>query len=67
MKMGNCQTLFAVVSGLNHGASQRMKLVWGSLHQKYLDRFATLDLLSSPLGGYKNYRDFLASKVMLSF
>ncbi len=63
LKLGNFQTLFAVVSGLNHGASQRMKQIWASLSQKYHDRFSALDALSSPLSGYKNYREALASKV----
>lgn len=45
LKLHDYQTLMAVVAGLNHGAVQRLKVLWSTIKPKTMDSFNTLDAL----------------------
>ncbi len=45
LKLHDYQTLMAVVAGLNHGAVQRLKVLWSTVKQKSMEDFITLESL----------------------
>lgn len=58
----NFNSMFAIVSGLGHGAVSRLRLSWEKLPSKYQRLFSDLQELMDPSRNMSKYRQLVASE-----
>jgi Rap guanine nucleotide exchange factor 2 len=54
--------MFAILSGLGHGAVARLKSSWERVPQKYMNLFNDMQALMDPSRNMAKYRNLLASE-----
>lgn len=59
----NFNSMFAIVSGLGHGAVSRLRLSWEKLPSKYQRLFSDLQDLMDPSRNMSKYRQLISSEV----
>ncbi|KAK6645111.1 hypothetical protein RUM43_001387 [Polyplax serrata] len=59
----NFNSMFAIVSGLGHGAVSRLRLSWEKLPSKYQRLFGDLQDLMDPSRNMSKYRQLISSEV----
>lgn len=68
MRTGQCKecknfnSMFAIVSGLGHGAVSRLRASWEKLSSKYQRLFSDLQELMDPSRNMSKYRQLVASE-----
>lgn len=58
----NFNSMFAIVSGLGHGAVSRLRASWEKLPSKYQRLFSDLQELMDPSRNMSKYRQLVASE-----
>lgn len=61
-KYHNFSTLYAILSGLNHGAVFRMKKSWEIVSHRSVSTLRELEQVMDPTHNFDNYRKFLKTK-----
>jgi len=58
----NFNSMFAVISGLNHHAIARMKQTWERVPEKYTKLLADLNMIMDPSRNFSRYRNLIKSE-----
>lgn len=62
----NFNSMFAIISGLGHGAVSRLRMSWEKLPTKYLKLFSDLQTLMDPSRNMSKYRQLLTTEQVRS-
>jgi len=60
----NYNSMFAIVSGLNHTAVSRLKLTWERVPEKYSKLLSDLNLIMDPSRNFSRYRNMIKSEAV---
>ncbi|KAH8335813.1 hypothetical protein KR074_007204, partial [Drosophila pseudoananassae] len=60
----NFNSMFAIISGLGHGAVSRLRLTWEKLPSKYLRLFNDLQDLMDPSRNMSKYRQLVSAELL---
>ncbi|XP_004924521.2 rap guanine nucleotide exchange factor 2 [Bombyx mandarina] len=58
----NFNSMFAIISGLGHGAVSRLRMTWEKLPTKYYKLFTDLQMLMDPSRNMSKYRQLVTSE-----
>jgi len=64
-RMNNFNTMMEILSGLNQSSVGILKTLWQAVPPKMMKKWEEMNLLSDPLGNFRNYRRELKAKAML--
>ena len=57
----NFNTMFAITSGLDHGAVKRLKSTWEKVPGKYLKSLSEMQMIMDPSMNFRKYRNLVSN------